>query len=51
MGSCDTGYATTKCSIEYSKLFLFFRLREVVPREAYLSALRVVSPRSDEAIF
>jgi hypothetical protein len=51
MVTCDGGYATVKCSTEYSKSFFFFRLREVVPREAYLSALKVVFPRSDEVVF
>jgi hypothetical protein len=52
MVACDTGYSSIRsCTTENSKLFYFFRLKEVIPRETYLSALKVVSPRSDEVVF
>jgi len=52
MVACDTGYSSVRsCTTENSKLFYFFRLKEVIPREAYLTALKVVSPRSGEVVF
>jgi hypothetical protein len=52
MVACETNYSSIRtCTTENSKLFYFFRLREVVPREAYLTALKAVSPKDGEVIF
>ncbi|MGC9119445.1 MAG: hypothetical protein ACP5I3_10720 [Thermoproteus sp.] len=52
MVSCDFGYSTViSCSTEGSKLFYFYRLGEVVPREAYIRALRAVELLDGDVIF